>query len=79
MTRTTLMLPADLKARSERRAREIGISMGELVRRSLVRLLDETAAPASDDALYADAVVSAAETPRDLAERHDDYLYGDPA
>lgn len=79
MTRTTLMLPADLKARSERRAREIGISMGELVRRSLVRLLDETASPASEDALYADVVVSAAETPSDLAERHDDYLYGDRA
>jgi hypothetical protein len=79
MTRTTLMLPADLKARSERRARELGVSMGEFVRRSLVRLLDETASPASEDALYADAVASAAETPVDLAERHDDYLYGDPA
>ena len=79
MTRTTLMLPADLKARSERRAREIGISMGELVRRALTRLLDDTASPASDDALYADAVVSAADTPIDLAERHDDYLYGDRA
>ncbi len=79
MNRTTLMLPTDLKARSERRARDLGISFGELVRRSLVRWLDETASPAAQDALYADAVVSAADTPSDLSAHPDDYLYGDRA
>jgi len=79
MTRTTLMLPTDLKLRSERRARELGVSMGELLRRAVVRFLDDTASPASEDALYADGVVSAADTPADLGARHDDYLYGDRA
>ena len=70
------MLPADLKARAMRAARERGISFGELLRRSL-----EAALQAPDcryaDRLFEDAAVFDGPAPADLATGHDGYLYGD--
>jgi len=77
MTRTTLMLPDDIKLRTERRARELGISMGEFVRRSLLRALEVSDTVGADDPLYADHALAKHDTPADLAARHDDLLYGD--
>lgn len=78
MERTTVMLPPDLKMRAERRARDMGISLAELIRESL-----ETMLSGSDkdrpmvDPLFADDAVYAGKTPEDLSVNHDRYLYGD--
>lgn len=77
MHRTTLMLPADLKARASRRARELGISLAELIRRSLEAILDSEPASARNDPLFSDDALFAGKTPADLSAEHDTYLYGE--
>lgn len=77
MKRTTVMLPSELKARAERRAYEIGVSFGELVRETLESALANAEDRRSDDVLFRDEAVYRGKTPGDLAERHDEYLYGD--
>lgn len=74
MLRTTVMLPDDLKASAERRARQRGISFGELLRESLAAML--TPLPASKDALLLDDAVYKGKTPKDFSAEHDRYLYG---
>jgi hypothetical protein len=78
MVRTTIMLPAELRHRSARRARERGLSFGELVRESLSTELDRKATPRAADPLFADRAVYKGRGPRDVAAEHDAYLYGDP-
>lgn len=79
MKRTTVMLPAELRRRAFIRARERGVSLGELIRESLESALP-TAAPArADDALFADSAVFAGKAPTDLSAAHDRYLYGEDA
>ena len=78
MPRTTIVLPDDLKARSQRRARQLGVSLSELIRRSLQRELDRQPAEVGPDPLFAFDVVWDGEAPTDGAAKHDDYLYGDP-
>jgi len=72
--RTTIMLPPELKRRAIKRAKERGVSFGELVRESLSVIL--TGAPDTEDSLLADRAVYRGKTPRDLAAEHDRYLYG---
>ncbi len=74
MQRTSLMLPPELQRLAAKTAKQRGMSLGELVRQSLVR---ETAA------VYlatADPFWSASEVFHsgrgDLADKHDDELYG---
>ncbi len=76
MKRTSVMLPADLKARAMRTARERGISFGELLRRSLQAAVE---APGTiyDDPVFADSAVFDGPAPTDLAAEHDGYLYGE--
>lgn len=69
------MLPADLKARAMRAARERGISFGELLRRSLTAAV-ESPATIYDDPVFADDAVFDGPAPADLAVGHDGYLYG---
>lgn len=76
MTRTTIMLPERLKARAQERARELGVSLGELVRDSLEQRLD-VPADRLQDPLFAEAPVYHGPAPKDLSEEHDRYLYGD--
>lgn len=74
MQRTSLMLPEDLQRQAAETARRQGISLGELVRRSLVR---ETAVPyrvTKDPFWELDAVFDSGHGK--LAEQHDDELYG---
>ena len=75
MKRTSVMLPADLKSRGMRTARQQGISFGELLRRSLQAAVDSPAS-SYDDPVYADAEVFDGPAPDDLASAHDRYLYG---
>jgi plasmid stability protein len=77
MKRTTVMLPAELKARAERRAYERGVSVGELVRESLENALEMGEERRIEDPLFKDQAVYKGKTPKDLAERHDKYLYDD--
>jgi hypothetical protein len=73
MKRTTIMLPDDLRRRAISRARERGVSLGELIRESL-----DASVPirydATQDPLFADVVFDGP-APRDLSTRHDEYLY----
>ena len=77
MKRTTIMLPDDLKSKALRRARKRGISLGKLIRTSLEGELKQTFSPYDEDPLLQDDVVFDGEAPRDMAENHDKYLYGE--
>lgn len=80
MNRTTIMLPPDLKIRAADEASRRGISLGELIRRSLeLNLARERTAAGAVDPLFADTELFDGPTPDDLAENHDKYLYGDDA
>ncbi|MHC4136453.1 MAG: CopG family transcriptional regulator [Planctomycetota bacterium] len=76
MKRTTVMLPAGLRARAIAHARQLGISMGELIRRSMESMLAGSQ-EAGGDPLVADEAVFDGPLPDDLASNHDRYLYGD--
>lgn len=72
--RTTIMLPATLKARAHQRARELGVSFGELVRESLAHAV---APDPREDPLFFDEAVFDGDAPADLAADHDRHLYPD--
>ncbi|MEE8277601.1 MAG: CopG family transcriptional regulator [Thermoanaerobaculia bacterium] len=76
MRRTTVMLPEKLKVKAKRRASQEGVSLGELIRRSLAQTLLQEPAAVSDDPLFADDAVFRGEAPADLAAEHDRHLYG---
>ncbi|MFW6012510.1 MAG: CopG family transcriptional regulator [bacterium] len=76
MTRTTIMLPEDLKLRAQETARRLGVSLGELIRDSLESRLDVTG-DRQDDPLFRDVPIYDGEVPSDLSEEHDRYLYGE--
>ncbi|HET6878852.1 MAG TPA: hypothetical protein VFI31_01780 [Pirellulales bacterium] len=78
MQRTTIMLPNDLRARAQRRARELGMSLGQFIRESLAAKLGGGENEA-EDPLFADDAAFAGEVPDDLARNHDRYLYNDKA
>lgn len=73
MQRTTILLPAELKRRAVKRAKERGVSFGELVRKALAAHLRDVSD--TEDSLLADLAVFQGKTPRDLAAEHDRYLY----
>jgi hypothetical protein len=75
--RTTIVLPDDLKERAQRQAQERGVSLAALIRDALESHLAGTGASAADDPMLSDRAVWTGESPRDLAARHDDYLYAD--
>ena len=77
MTRTTIMLPQDLKARAIHLASEMGISLGQLIRESLENMLDVSRAVEHEDPLFSDTAVFEGPCPLDLSKDHDRYLYGD--
>ena len=68
------MLPHALKNEVQRLATRRGVSLGELVREGLERLLADDAR-GRRDAFFADDAVFSAAGPRDLARDHDRYLY----
>jgi hypothetical protein len=79
MERMTVMVPKDLSVRARKKAKALGISVGELVRESLVEKLCTGNAERRKDPFFADRVVFHGKTPPDLAANHDKYLYGDDA
>ena len=76
MTRTTLMLPEELKVRAIRQARTLGISFGEFVRQALAQSLAQVRA-ARTDCLLSDSAVFEGPCPVDLSSEHDRHLYGE--
>ena len=78
MKRTTIMLPDDLKMRALKRADIMGLSLGGLIREALEKILKTSVVDeADDDPFFADNIVFQGKTPKDLALKHDDYLYGE--
>lgn len=75
MKRTTVMLPADLRRRAFRRAKEQGVSFGVVVRDSLDSSLPALDDSCGADSLLSDAVVWRGRAPRTLAREHDRFLY----
>jgi len=75
MRRTSILLPQALRNRADRHARRLGISFGELVRRALADLLDESEQPAGRDAFFADGTVHTGDVPPGASSHHDDHLY----
>jgi hypothetical protein len=72
MKRTTIMLPEALRRRAASRAKQRGISLGELIRDCL-----DTALPGAsyeEDPLFEDVIFDGP-APRDLSAKHDKYLY----
>ncbi|MBI2505291.1 MAG: hypothetical protein HYW07_18915 [Candidatus Latescibacteria bacterium] len=73
---TTIELPTDLKIKAEQAAQARGGSLSDFVRESLEWVLAQTV---EDDPLFADNAVYSGKAPKDLAARHDEYLYGEGA
>ncbi|NNJ27258.1 hypothetical protein [Alienimonas chondri] len=75
----TIVLPPDLLEEAVRAAERRGIGVNawvsECVRASLPRPWPP-ATPDPNDPLFADAAIYEGDGPTDMAERHDDYLYG---
>lgn len=79
MKRTSIMLPLKLKSRAMRRAHKMKISLGKLMRESLTEFLEHSEKQNEKDPLLEDQAVFSDKGPKDLAENHDKYLYGDEA
>ena len=73
MHRTTILLPDDLHRAAEREAREMGLSLGELIRRRLAPSLQK---PQPAPPAFFTRKPWSGGGPADLAVRHDDHLYG---
>jgi hypothetical protein len=76
MIRTTILLPLDLKKKTEGIAREKGVSMGEYIRFLLDQSLTHKSNSGLKDSFFSDKAVYTAKAPNDLAKNHDSYLYG---
>lgn len=69
------MLPQELKARAVRQASDQGLSLGELIRRSLERSLSRPSTIA-EDPVFSDGATYAGEVPTSYVADHDEHLYG---
>lgn len=78
MQRTTIMLPGELRHQAMRQAQRLGISLGELIRKSLLGIL-KSKTISGVDTLFTDRAVYQGSAPKDLAKNHDNYLYGEDA
>jgi hypothetical protein len=76
MKRTTIMLPEELRRRALFRAKQRGVSLGELIRDSLDAALPDVTYDAQRDPLFEDVVFDGS-APPDLSANHDKYLYDD--
>ena len=79
MYRTTILLPEALKSACEDFARAHKMSLGELIRQQLKKVLNApTADGGSPDPLFSMFVPYAGTAPTNLALQHDEELYGVP-
>lgn len=75
MNRTTIMLPAELKAAAMNLAARQETSFGEVVRKALAAEIARAQAGSERDPLFADDQLLGVDSPGDLASNHDAYLY----
>lgn len=71
MIRTAIMIPEKLKGRAEKFAQSKGISLGELIRLSLEKNLQNE----TKDTFFSDNEIFTGEVPGDLSANPDSYLY----
>jgi len=71
------MLPVDLKQRASSLAERLGISLGELIRRSLEAALRGNSGEVREDPFFEDRAVYAGPVPPNLSADHDEFLYGE--
>jgi uncharacterized membrane-anchored protein len=77
MHRTTILLPAALRAKAESVAKSRGITMSELIRRQLATTVrGRKSSDRKSDPLFAPTKLMRAGGRGDIAARHDEYLYG---
>jgi hypothetical protein len=76
MERTTVMLPRDLKEQASEAAQAQHISVGELIRESLREKILKSKKGRTGDPFFSDTGIFVGSAPVDLADAHDDYLYG---
>lgn len=76
MKRTTIMLPDALRRRALSRAKQKGVSLGELIRDSLDAALPAVSYDLESDPLF-ENVVYDGPAPADVSTKHDKYLYED--
>jgi len=74
MHRTTIMLPENLRRRALSRARQKGVSLGELIRDSLDAALPAVTYDGESDPLFEDVIYDGP-APADASSHHDKYLY----
>jgi hypothetical protein len=88
MTRTTIMLPDDVKRRALAQARKLNISFADFVRQAVTEKLPRQGKGVDrlkqrrQDPLFRllDRIALVeGETATDVAARHDDFLYGEPS
>ena len=77
--RTTIVLPLPLKRAVSELAHDLGISLGEFVRRALEKELRRQASDDDQepDPLLDDTAVYRGRVPKNLSKDHDAYLYGE--
>jgi hypothetical protein len=75
MTEIIVPMPDDLKLRAEAAANQNGIPLEQFVKLCVEASVERRSA----DPLFANIEVWEGDTPSDLSERHDDYLYGENA
>lgn len=76
MHRTTIMLPAKLKAQARRRAKQLGVSLADLIRQALSESLKTN--HKDRDPFFSDHAVYDGPAPSDGSSNLDYYLYGGP-
>jgi hypothetical protein len=69
------MLPDELRGLLAEQAHRRGISAGALIRKALMRELAQGGS--GPDAFLNDPRVAGGSTPKNVAEKHDAYLYGE--
>jgi len=74
MKRTTILIPDQLKKRTEKEAERLNISFSEYIRKSL-ELMFQPSKDMEMDPLLADKEVFSEKCKKDLSKHHDDYLY----
>ena len=77
MSRTTVVLPEDLRFRARERARRDGITFAELVRQAIVARLGSPGEGIEEDPVFGDVLVYEGAVPPSLSEEHDVDLYGE--
>ena len=77
MQRTSILLPKPTKQAAQRVARARGLSLGALIRQQLDLVVAKESGTETHDPLFDDFQPYTGAAPKDLAQHHDQYLYGD--